>query len=217
MAKYIVTGEQRDDIDGQMLEIKRQLRLKSGSPINPKEVSFSLQDIIEGKFNPKEKEIIIFRLLDDAREIIIDSCDGNETIAGAKEFFTSGIDDEFKKYEVNEINLATEQTEVHVLVVTKRVSFYKILPSLCLDFDKLCLTHGQIINFCKRFKRYLSKGKGTLFVYKVKKKFFIARVCLEYDGSPFVFEMSFDDYDNTWNAEDGIRIVVPKQKFKLLF
>jgi len=48
--KFIVTGNQRDDIDGQMLDIKRQLRLKNGSPLNPELVKSALQSIVEGVF-----------------------------------------------------------------------------------------------------------------------------------------------------------------------
>ena len=49
-AKYTVTGDQDLSIDKQMREIKRQLRQKGGSPINPEDVIRALQDISEGKF-----------------------------------------------------------------------------------------------------------------------------------------------------------------------
>jgi len=47
MAKYIVTGDQYFKIDGIMLDIKRQLRTKSGSPLDPKRVISALQRIDE--------------------------------------------------------------------------------------------------------------------------------------------------------------------------
>ncbi len=56
--KFVVTGEQRDDIDGQMMDVKRQLRLKKGSPLDPELVKIALQNIVEGKFEGISKEPI---------------------------------------------------------------------------------------------------------------------------------------------------------------
>jgi len=49
-AKFAVTGDQRDGIDRKMDEIKRQLRLKGGSPLDPERVGIALQGIVEGRF-----------------------------------------------------------------------------------------------------------------------------------------------------------------------
>lgn len=53
MANNIVTGEMYEEIDGQLHEIKRQIRQKSGYPYNPEELKKALQLIIEGKFRPE--------------------------------------------------------------------------------------------------------------------------------------------------------------------
>ncbi|MFZ4632443.1 MAG: hypothetical protein ACOYL8_04595 [Patescibacteria group bacterium] len=55
--KFVVTGNQRDEIDGQMLDIKRQLRLKNGSPLDPELVKSALQLINERTF-PVVKNIL---------------------------------------------------------------------------------------------------------------------------------------------------------------
>lgn len=54
MAKFIVTGEEVDGIDRKMCEFKRQIRQKSGSPLDPSLVSSTLQELIEGKFKNEE-------------------------------------------------------------------------------------------------------------------------------------------------------------------
>lgn len=54
MANQIVAGEQYYELDGQLLEIKRQLRQSSGYPFNPYQLKLHLQDAIEGKFGPGE-------------------------------------------------------------------------------------------------------------------------------------------------------------------
>lgn len=45
-----VAGEQYYDLDGQLAEIKRQLRQPSGYPFDPNQLKVALQDAIEGKF-----------------------------------------------------------------------------------------------------------------------------------------------------------------------
>ena len=47
--KHAVTGDQKLTIDARMVEIKRQLNQKKGSPIDPEVVSMVLQKVIEGQ------------------------------------------------------------------------------------------------------------------------------------------------------------------------
>ncbi len=42
------------ELDGQLLEIKRQLRLSDGYPYDVKKLRTALQDVVEGKFNFKQ-------------------------------------------------------------------------------------------------------------------------------------------------------------------
>lgn len=46
-----VTGELYYDVDGQLLEIKRQLRQLNGYPFDPDKLKIALQNAIEGKFD----------------------------------------------------------------------------------------------------------------------------------------------------------------------
>jgi|CXWL01.1.fsa_nt_gi hypothetical protein len=46
----LVAGELYYEIDGQMAEIKRQLRQRDGYPFNPALLKIALQDAVEGKF-----------------------------------------------------------------------------------------------------------------------------------------------------------------------
>lgn len=48
-AKFAVTGDQFVVIDDRMREVKRQLRLKGGSPLDPERVAEALQRIVEGR------------------------------------------------------------------------------------------------------------------------------------------------------------------------
>jgi len=49
--RFVVEGSQYQEIDGQMMEIKRQLRDKKGSVLDPEKVKEALQNIIEGAFD----------------------------------------------------------------------------------------------------------------------------------------------------------------------
>ena len=50
----IVAGELYYELDGQLLEIKRQLRQPNGYPFNPFQLKLHLQAAIEGRFGPGE-------------------------------------------------------------------------------------------------------------------------------------------------------------------
>jgi hypothetical protein len=56
MAGNTVTGKEYYDLDGQLLEIKRQLRQNSGYPFDAYRLGKALQDIIEGRFKLRESE-----------------------------------------------------------------------------------------------------------------------------------------------------------------
>jgi len=209
MAKFNVTGEQRDDIDGQMLEIKRQLRLKSGCPIDPELVKISLQDIVEGKFNHKTVSNAILRLISGGKSIIIDDCDGSETIANAKDIFKSGIDSDFKNWGTDKPGQATEETAVQVHEMVKDATFAQMFGSLGTDLDKLCLTQHQIKKFCKKHANWLrTDGYGTFFLFKVEDQYFVANVNVRGDGLRVYVGRLESGY--VWGAEGLRRVVVPQ-------
>ena len=51
-----VEGELYYDLDGQLVEIKRQIRQTTGYPFNPYQLKVALQNVIEGKFDGVPKE-----------------------------------------------------------------------------------------------------------------------------------------------------------------
>lgn len=163
----------------------------------------------ENPFGEVVKKIIEFLRPISIDGIILDACDGDETIADAKKVFTAGIDNDFKNYKANETGAATEQIQVQVLDLIKNATIAQMFCSLGTDLDKLCLTHKQIINFCKRFKQHLSKTGATLFLFKVGDQFFVARVRVFDVGSLSVHVNRFES-DYVWDAENGYRVVVPQ-------
>jgi hypothetical protein len=209
MAKFNVTGEQHFGISGQILEIQRQIRLKGGSPIDPELVQLALQDIIEGKFIHSKKDNAILCLLTKGESIIIDACDGSETLANAKETFKVDIDGDFKNWGTNKPGKVTEETAVAVHEMVKDATFAQMFGSLGTDLDKLCLTQHQIKNFCKKHSNWLrADGYATFFLFKVEDQFFVARVFVN-SGGLLVSVRRFG-HDYVWPAEYALRVVVPQ-------
>lgn len=208
MAKFTVTGEQHFGIDGQMLEIKRQLRLKSGSPIDPELVALALQDIVEGKFG-KKKANSILRLLSKGESLLIDAVNGKETLAQAKDVFLSSIDSDLKKLGTDQPGAATEETPVQVYEMAQDATFAQMFGSLGADLDKLCLTQHQIKNFCKELPNWLrSDGHATFFLFKVEDQYFVADVYVYGAGlSVRVYDFEFDYVRLALNLH---RVVVPQ-------
>lgn len=210
MAKFDVTGEQHFGLTGQMLEIQRQIRLKSGSPIDPELVALALQDIVEGRFaHISKKENSTTLLFSKGESIIIDACKGKETLADAKDVFKSGINSDFKNWNTNKPSKNTEETAVQVHEIVKDSTFVQMFGSLGTDLDKLCLTQSQIKNFCKKHSNWLrTDGYATFFLFKVDNQFFVADVYVRSDGL-VVYVRRFED-NNVWVADRAYRVVFPQ-------
>ena len=172
--KFNVTGEQRDDIDGQMIEIKRQLRLKSGSPIDPKLVKLALQDIVEGKFIVKENKIVeekpstlsILRLISDGEALGLKELDGKRIIYNSKKTFLSFIDEDFKNWNLNKEGVATPETPVQVNEIVQDSTFMEIFSALAGMWNQKWVSQHQVIEFCENLFAWLSPTGATMFLVK---------------------------------------------------
>jgi len=141
--------------------------------------------------------------------LILDACDGSETIGDPKDVFKAGIDPSFKSWNANDSGPATKEEEVKALNLVKSGTFVQMFGYLNPDISKSRLTHGQVINYCKKYEKYLVKNGWTFFLYKSGKNFFVARVGLRSDG---LLDASVYRLENNkvWETELGYRLVVPK-------
>ncbi|MFA6524567.1 MAG: hypothetical protein WCT38_03615 [Candidatus Paceibacterota bacterium] len=143
------------------------------------------------------------------KSIIIDDCDGSETLANANEIFKVGIDEDFENYGINNPGNATEKTVVVVHKMVKDATSAQMFGLFGTDLDKLCLTQHQIKNFCKKHSNWLrADGYATLFLFKVRDRFFVADVRVSFDG----LRVDVDKFKNgyVWSAENAHRVVVPQ-------
>lgn len=208
-SKFTVSGDNYYTIDGIMLDIKRQLRQKGGSPLDPEKVILALQKIDESKFDRELKENKILRLISRGESLILDAENGKETLANAKDLFVY-IDSDFKNYGVNESGLATNETATQVYEVVKDANFSEIFGSLNTDVSKLCLTQAQIKQFVKRYRSWLRiDGYGTFFPFKNNNQFFVASVRVGSGGALWVYVPRFES-SLVWRAGNRHRVVVPQ-------
>lgn len=169
-------------------------------------LSFEQREALMGR---QPEKALILKLISEAHEIIIETCDGSQTIATAKETFKSGIDREFKNWGTNKAGASTEKTPVQVHEMVKNATFARMFGSLGTDLDKLCLTQHQIKTFCEVHKEWLRKdGYATFFLFKVEDQFFVANVGVD-SGGLYVSVQRFED-GNVWVAEYSHRMVVPR-------
>ena len=207
--RFTVTSKQCDGIKSQLNKIKRLVSQEGGSPIHPGIVASALENIIEGKFTLYKKENTILKLLSKGESIIIDACDGTETLANAKEVFLFGIDPDFKNWHTNNPDIATEETEVNVHELVKDSTFLQIFGSLELDLYKLCLTQAQIKSFCKKHPQLLRQhGYATIFLFRASDQFFVASVSVIADDMRVGIHRFGDG--SWWSAEYSHRVIALK-------
>lgn len=209
--KFNVNGEQYFNIDGKILEIKRQIRQKGGSPLNPKLVELALQDIIEGRFNKKvESNPSILKLISGREKLKIEALDGKETIYNAKDVFKSSIDEDFKNWGLDEPSLATLEISLDVYKMVKDGNFKEIFTSISEDLEKLTITQAQIKKFYQNYPNWLRQDKyaATLFLTKQGEEYFVVYVYVFFDGL-HVRVLRFED-DSVWYGASCFRVVVPQ-------
>ncbi|MCC6198706.1 hypothetical protein IT401_00600 [Candidatus Nomurabacteria bacterium] len=205
------TLEQNTAQDFAGLQIDQLQKLRNGN-ITYEQVkwfnnlSYEQRQQLMGK---QPEKAAILKCISEAQEIFIETCDGTQTIATAKETFKSGIDGDFKNWGTNKLGNSTQKTSVQVHELVKDATFAQMFGSLETDLDKLCLSQHQIKLFCEVHKDWLHKdGYAIFFLFKVDEQFFVANVYVNSGGLHVsVYRFGLDD---VWRAEYSHRMVVPQ-------
>lgn len=117
-------------------------------------------------------------------------------ISGAEDVFNGYLSSSFDDFEKDTKALAAT---VEVREMTQDANFKQIFEELG-DLDKLALTQGQIIEFCKNHKDKLrDDGYATFFLMKKDTDFFVAGVLF---GDYGRLEVCVDAFsrDSVWRA-----------------
>lgn len=135
---------------------------------------------------------------------------GEVTIAEAKDVFRGYIDSDFKNWGINIPCEDTEETVTDVYEMYRDGNFETLFGSLLGDPHKLCLTQGQIKEFCCSHRDSLrQEGYSTFFLFEVKGGLFVASVFV--DGGRLGADVCRFDYDGVWSAGFRHRLVVKQQ------
>ena len=155
--RYPVAEDIFFKIDGQMLDVKRQLRCfrKFGSPLDPLLVIKALENLKAGKFSlenhpllqPLSKKSFYFKSLSDKL-----------SISEADSIFSFGIDNHFVKnnlsVSVNPNNHFPCFYELNYNATLKQIfNFFKDK-----DINQLCLAEYQVVDLCSCYCIYDTKG-----------------------------------------------------------
>lgn len=206
-----VAGERYYELDGQLLEIKRQLRQLNGYPFDPEILKIHLRAAIEGRFNMSVEKIAynFLKLISGGESLLLDPTDGTKTLANAKDVFV-WINSDFNNWGADEQGQPTVETTVDVYEMAKDATFLQMFSELNADVSKLCLTQHQIKNFVKKYRQWLrTEGYGTFFLFESSGVFFVADVRFDSDGELDVSVNHFE-YSHVWYDEYRHRLVVPK-------
>ena len=153
---------------------------------------------------------IYTRCISGAETLTLDATDGTETIAPAGDVFTDGINGGFVRWNLDVPSQPTEEQKVSVNEMIRGGTFYNIYSDLSSSLNSLCLTQAQIINFVKKYRKYLrTEGYGTFFLFKRGEEFFVAGVYVDVYGSLGVRVYRLAN-GNIWYAEYQHRVVVPQ-------
>ncbi len=156
-----------------------------------------------------ENVVGCLKLISGAETLELDPTDGIKTLAQAADVFTGHLDSDFQNYGCNVPGQPTGKTKVTVHELIKNGDFKKIFGGLSNNRNQLCLGQDQIIQFVKKYRRWLHKDYATLFLFKVGDEFFVAGVDLRSGGRLRARVFRFSD-DRVWNAEYRDRVVVPQ-------
>lgn len=134
---------------------------------------------------------------------------GKATLAKAKKVFTGWLDKDFKNWGTDVSGEDTPETAVDVHEMTRDGNYKTLFGSLG-DPRKLCLTQGQIEEFCHSNRDSLrQEGCGTSFLFEVKGELFVARVHVA--GGKLEASVNRFDYGYVWDADGRHRVVVQQQ------
>ncbi|MEY3784342.1 MAG: hypothetical protein RLZZ230_664 [Candidatus Parcubacteria bacterium] len=134
---------------------------------------------------------------------------GKATLAKAKKVFTGWLDGDLENWGTDVSGEDTTETAVDVHEMSRDGNYKTLFGSLG-DPRKLCLTQGQIEEFCRSHRDSLrQEGYGTFFLFEVKGELFVADVSV--GGGELEARVGRFGYDNVWVADDRHRLVVQKQ------
>lgn len=224
--KAITTGQEEQCIrfisDAARKAAKKSItELKKNGTLN----ADNLQQIIEkGDYVSTEiknftKELIAkltnitsyLKLISGAQTLTLDGCEDSPIFGATEIFGNCEICKRFEKKGCNVQGLSTGPTDIHVYEMIKYSNFENVYRTISKNLDSLCLTQGQIKNFCTKYRNWIqTEGEGTFFLSKSGEEFF---VCVLYfsDNKDKLIVGCGTLLGSVWGSGAHHRFVLPQQ------
>jgi hypothetical protein len=144
----IVTGDLYHKIDGQLLEIKRQLRQREGYPYKLEDLQKSLQDSIEGRFGPPTDGRFSLMLM--SEPIIIPKINITACVEKYRSSMGSGMDFEWEYFQPSEPLRPGRECQLYVYLTRKHISEFECIQFIKQQGGVLPNLHGLFIALEKK-------------------------------------------------------------------
>ena len=201
--RYPVTDGIFFKIDGQMLDLKRQLRCfrKSGSPLNPLLIIKALENLKAGRFSFVNRPLL--QLLPE--KSFYSKTPSKLSISEADSIFTFGIDNNFSK----------NSSVSSGLTNYRHPSFYNLNYNSTLkqifnffkdkEISQLCFDEGQVVDLCSCYHIYDTKGCFLIPFFSPEGPAVAA--VYSNPGNLSVIRHSVDD-QTLWHSDEKIFVVI---------
>lgn len=142
-----------------------------------------------------------------AMPISINETSGERTIAESDRLFRRHIDHSFEKLGQSHIAVQKPKTRLCVYDLVKDGNFKDYFGSLPSNFDQLCLTQDQLIQFCEEYSEQFIEGYTVFFLLKESSYFQVAAVSGTASG--LMICLHYFKLQSIWETVDKLRLVVP--------
>lgn len=138
--------------------------------------------------------------------LVIEALDGQACLADLKKVFKSGVDPDFKNWNLQLSSVPTPVAQVEVGEMLQDATFEQVFRNISDNLDNLSLTFCQIKRFCEKYPDWLRQNRHqTLFLLHNNKGYFVVMVTVFDDG---LYGSVFDlKNGNVWKGEFRYRLV----------
>ena len=216
--KFAISSSQHERFIEQLSTIKKKIDsgLNGELFVDPDLISKALDDIILGQYHHRVENKILRLISGPSHNLVINPVDGSKIIANAQDIFADSITGFSKSDLPGEF---TQETLINVYQMAREATAIEMFKSLSFDFNCLCMTQHQIINYCIKYPEWIHPkqwagiiGVATLFLCKDKEHYFVAHIATGTNGL-WAWKYPFRrDEDKLFPGQHRIRIVTPQIK-----
>ncbi len=228
-----------NEIRGKMEEIAARVRAPNARRLDPRKVGAALDKILAGRFPPAEEaeekgrllkllaidnELNLtngsLTLLPEVSGFTIGALEGKRTLHNSVRVFKGGIDDDFKRWDLNKPGLATGPTAIAVYEIAANGNFPEIFSAFRIPLKSLRFSQDQIVEICDLYAlKLVGAYRGNFFLFSKDASYadtnlFVAEAEGHRDGL-FAGVFHLNTPNLIWHAQCRNRLFIPKAALPL--